>query len=65
MPREVVIATKATEGGMVEIRVAASGPGLAADVKKRLFQPLVTTKDASRAAPELMQISAPGRDLGQ
>jgi two-component system, LuxR family, sensor kinase FixL len=44
--REVVIATAQAESGMVEISVADSGPGLAPEVRKRLFQPFVTTKAA-------------------
>jgi two-component system, LuxR family, sensor kinase FixL len=42
--REVVIAALPADGGMVEISVADSGPGLSAEVRRRLFQPFVTTK---------------------
>jgi two-component system, LuxR family, sensor kinase FixL len=44
--REVVIATAQAASGMVEISVADSGPGLAPEVRERLFQPFVTTKAA-------------------
>ena len=42
--RELMVATKGARGGMVEISVADSGPGLPDDVRSRLFQPFVTTK---------------------
>ena len=32
------------QGGMVEISVADTGPGLVAEVRAKLFQPFVTTK---------------------
>ena len=41
--RELSIAT-ARAGGMVEISVADTGPGLPESVRARLFQPFVTTK---------------------
>ncbi len=41
---DIVIATAASENGMVEISVADTGPGLSAEVRARLFQPFVTTK---------------------
>ena len=41
--RELSIAT-ARAGGMVEISVADTGPGLPELVRARLFQPFVTTK---------------------
>jgi two-component system sensor kinase FixL len=41
--RELSIST-ARAGEMVEIRVADTGPGLAEQVRARLFQPFVTTK---------------------
>ena len=41
--RELSIST-APAGEMVEIRVADTGPGLAEQVRARLFQPFVTTK---------------------
>ena len=42
--RELVVATSLVRGGMVEISVADTGPGLVAEVRARLFQPFVTTK---------------------
>lgn len=42
--REIVIASALAEDGMVEISVMDSGPGLAEEVRRRLFQPFVTTK---------------------
>jgi two-component system sensor kinase FixL len=44
--RDLLIATRATEPGMVEISVADTGPGLTEFVRKQLFQPFVTTKPA-------------------
>ncbi len=46
-PRQaLVIATAPSAGAMVELSVADSGPGLAAEVRKKLFQPFVTTKSS-------------------
>ena len=42
--RELMVATKVAQGGMVEISVADTGPGIPDDVRSRLFQPFVTTK---------------------
>jgi two-component system, sensor histidine kinase and response regulator len=42
--RSVVIATAPASGGMIEVSVADTGPGLAAEVREKLFQPFVTTK---------------------
>ena len=42
--RELVVATNPVQGGMVQISVADTGPGLPDEVRKRLFQPFVTTK---------------------
>src|SRR5262249_61130192 len=42
--REILVTTKPVDGGMLEVSVADTGPGLAADVTSRLFQPFVTTK---------------------
>jgi two-component system sensor kinase FixL len=42
--RELVISVEAVEGGFAQVAVADTGPGVAADVAARLFQPFVTTK---------------------
>jgi two-component system, LuxR family, sensor kinase FixL len=42
--RQLVVATSLVQGGMVEISVADSGPGLVDEVRAKLFQPFVTTK---------------------
>jgi two-component system sensor kinase FixL len=42
--RELIITTAPASGGLVEVRVSDSGPGLAEEVAKQLFQPFVTTK---------------------
>jgi two-component system sensor kinase FixL len=42
--RELVVAIDGVQGGMVEISVADTGPGLPDEVRKRLFEPFVTTK---------------------
>ncbi|MEQ8700987.1 MAG: PAS domain S-box protein [Bauldia litoralis] len=42
--RELRIAARRVSDGMVEIAVADTGPGIAADVADRLFSPFVTTK---------------------
>jgi two-component system sensor kinase FixL len=42
--REIVIETRQLEDGVVEISIADSGTGLAAEVREHLFQPFVTTK---------------------
>jgi two-component system sensor kinase FixL len=42
--RELVVATSRVQEGMVEISVADTGPGLPEEVRKKLFQPFVTTK---------------------
>ena len=44
--RELTIRTTVSVDGMVEVSVTDSGPGLAADVRDKLFQPFVTTKPA-------------------
>lgn len=44
--RELLIRTSIAADRMVEVSVADSGPGLAQDVRERLFQPFVTTKAA-------------------
>ena len=42
--RELIVATNGAQDGMVEISVTDTGPGLPDEVRKRLFQPFVTTK---------------------
>ncbi len=42
--RNLVIATAPLSDRMVEVRVADTGPGLADEVRGKLFQPFVTTK---------------------
>jgi two-component system, LuxR family, sensor kinase FixL len=42
--RDLTIATSASDGGNVLVKVADTGPGIAADIADQLFQPFVTTK---------------------
>lgn len=42
--REIVIATKPSGDGMVEISVSDTGPGISHEIRERLFQPFVSTK---------------------
>jgi two-component system, LuxR family, sensor kinase FixL len=42
--REIVITATPGSGGMVEVGVADTGPGIAPDVRANLFRPFVTTK---------------------
>jgi two-component system sensor kinase FixL len=42
--RDLVLSTVGRSGGMVETRIADTGPGIAAEVASQLFQPFVTTK---------------------
>jgi two-component system sensor kinase FixL len=42
--RELLVSTKPTGGGMVEVSVADTGPGISPDVAPQLFQPFITTK---------------------
>jgi two-component system, LuxR family, sensor kinase FixL len=42
--RELLISTRLSEHGMVEVSVADTGPGISADVAPQLFQPFITTK---------------------
>lgn len=43
--REITLSARPSEGGMVEIGVSDTGPGLSEEVADRLFQPFVTTKE--------------------
>jgi two-component system sensor kinase FixL len=42
--RELLVATKRAQDGLVEISVSDTGPGLAQEVRQCLFQPFITTK---------------------
>jgi two-component system, sensor histidine kinase and response regulator len=42
--RDIVVATAPSSGGMNEVSVADTGPGLSDEVRQRLFRPFVTTK---------------------
>jgi len=42
--RDLLIASSARDGELVEVSVADSGPGIAAEISAQLFQPFVTTK---------------------
>lgn len=42
--REIVISGGPVAGDAIEVRVADTGPGLAPEVRERLFQPFTTTK---------------------
>jgi two-component system sensor kinase FixL len=42
--RELTVATQQRDSGWIEISVSDTGPGLAPDVRRNLFQPFVTTK---------------------
>ena len=44
--KELVVETVLSDHGMVEVRVADTGSGLAEEIAPRLFQPFVTTKPA-------------------
>jgi two-component system sensor kinase FixL len=44
--KELVVETALLDQGMVEVRVADTGSGLAEEIVPRLFQPFVTTKPA-------------------
>jgi two-component system sensor kinase FixL len=43
--RELLVSAKAAPGGMVEIAVADTGPGISPQISARLFQPFTTTKE--------------------
>jgi two-component system sensor kinase FixL len=42
--RELVVSSRPTEDGMIEVSVADTGPGIAPQVAEQLFKPFVTTK---------------------
>jgi len=42
--RELLIASRARDGDLLEVSVADSGPGIAPEISSQLFQPFVTTK---------------------
>jgi two-component system, LuxR family, sensor kinase FixL len=42
--KDLVIATRPVAGGLVEVSVADSGPGIRSDIAAQLFQPFVTSK---------------------
>jgi two-component system sensor kinase FixL len=42
--RELLIATRPRDGGLLEVSVADTGPGIALEIAAQLFQPFVTTK---------------------
>jgi two-component system sensor kinase FixL len=42
--RELLVSTRPSAGGMVEVSVADTGPGISPDVAPQLFQPFITTK---------------------
>ena len=44
--KELLVATKAVDGKMIEVSVADTGPGISEEIADRLFQPFVTTKPA-------------------
>jgi two-component system sensor kinase FixL len=44
--KELLVATAAVDGDMIEVRVADTGQGLSETIADRLFQPFVTTKPA-------------------
>jgi two-component system, LuxR family, sensor kinase FixL len=42
--RELVLATRPADGGMIEVSVADTGSGLSEEVRRNLFRPFVTSK---------------------
>jgi two-component system sensor kinase FixL len=44
--KELLVATAAVDGDMIEVSVADTGHGLSEEIAERLFQPFVTTKPA-------------------
>jgi C4-dicarboxylate-specific signal transduction histidine kinase len=43
-PRRLALAARLLDGKRIELAVSDTGPGLAPDVRERLFEPFVTTK---------------------
>ncbi len=44
--RSIIVATELNADNMVEVHIADSGPGLSPEIRDRLFQPFVTTKES-------------------
>ena len=44
--RVLTLSTKSISGGMIEVSVADTGPGVSADIRATLFEPFVTTKES-------------------
>ena len=42
--KELLVTTRPSAGGMIEVAVADTGPGIGTEVASQLFQPFVTTK---------------------
>ena len=45
---EITIRTEVTDNNSVAIRITDCGPGISADIKKRLFDPFITTKPVGK-----------------
>lgn len=44
--RVLTLSTKLISGGMIEVSVADTGPGVSAEIRATLFEPFVTTKES-------------------
>ena len=49
------ISTRSTESG-VEIRISDTGPGIPADVRKKMFEPFFTTKDVGQGTGQGLSV---------